>query len=590
MTSREESVLAARDPSLVDENDWEEFSLAEVKVLIPGKWRYANLINASPDNPVQVTGCLEEVEEAQEKLVIDEDYISKRIVIDNVTHYAYGQHADGEVGIWVAGRAGWFSITPARGYRPMFNEMVEAIDLLYFLADRLQSKRRKQKTLNPSVEYLCEEYVIHTHGICEDADDSLEVIHKHCAFLLSRMLKGEEGVEWTKTDLFKHLCENFPEEYDRAQDMLNPKSEDQEDEDDDNGSEDNEANGIHNAHDEMTDAPTFSSDEASIFRTQAEAIYQVIMDLKEAGHLAKRQLNLELVASNLLSGYDIDSVEHAHDLIAARAGFLVEMMDHAKTSNFDWSRKVIYRELKAVSKQTKNHIQHIALTPLRPRIADSEDSSSEESEHEVHPRARKRRVRKSVLRPKSAISAKQIGKRTRSSITANEGDPSDESQEEDVNELDTPSKVRGHEFVRDPLSTRAKRRTRSILSNSGIPSPQKTPLHEILQITNVATPPTEHETSDEMDTIDLEGYPPDTWICQVQGCGKVVLKSGSKRGKDLIQDHALAHADDTQTKLDLVLAEQRLNVGLPVGNLISLIRDSATSTGLSNMTAQHTEG
>ena len=39
----------------------------------------------------------------------------------------------------------------------MFNEIVEAIDLLYFLADRHQKKRRKRKDWSPSVEYLCDE-------------------------------------------------------------------------------------------------------------------------------------------------------------------------------------------------------------------------------------------------------------------------------------------------------------------------------------------------------------------------------------------------------------------------------------------------
>lgn len=24
------------------------------------------------------------------------------------------------------------------------------------------------------------------------------------------MIKGEEGVQWTKTNLFEHLCEKFP--------------------------------------------------------------------------------------------------------------------------------------------------------------------------------------------------------------------------------------------------------------------------------------------------------------------------------------------------------------------------------------------
>jgi hypothetical protein len=76
MTSREDSVLAARDPSLTDENDWEEFSLSEVRILVPGKSRYANLLTATPENPVQVTGCLDEVEEEQEKLGVYYTYIN----------------------------------------------------------------------------------------------------------------------------------------------------------------------------------------------------------------------------------------------------------------------------------------------------------------------------------------------------------------------------------------------------------------------------------------------------------------------------------------------------------------------------------
>lgn len=70
MTSREDTILAPRDESLTDENDWEEFSLSEARVLIPGKSRFANLLSASDDNPVQVTGCLDEVEEEQESLGI----------------------------------------------------------------------------------------------------------------------------------------------------------------------------------------------------------------------------------------------------------------------------------------------------------------------------------------------------------------------------------------------------------------------------------------------------------------------------------------------------------------------------------------
>lgn len=59
MTAREETVLPPIDPSITDENDWWEFTLYDVKVLRPGKMLYANLLEASDENPVQVIGCLE---------------------------------------------------------------------------------------------------------------------------------------------------------------------------------------------------------------------------------------------------------------------------------------------------------------------------------------------------------------------------------------------------------------------------------------------------------------------------------------------------------------------------------------------------
>jgi hypothetical protein len=67
MTAREETVLPPIDPSITDENDWWEFNLTEVKVLRPGKMLYANLLDASEDNPVQVIGCLE-LKKNQERL------------------------------------------------------------------------------------------------------------------------------------------------------------------------------------------------------------------------------------------------------------------------------------------------------------------------------------------------------------------------------------------------------------------------------------------------------------------------------------------------------------------------------------------
>lgn len=68
MTSREETVLAPTDSSIADENDWWEFGLTDVKVLKPGKMLYANLLDATEQNPVQVIGCLEPLRGDQEHL------------------------------------------------------------------------------------------------------------------------------------------------------------------------------------------------------------------------------------------------------------------------------------------------------------------------------------------------------------------------------------------------------------------------------------------------------------------------------------------------------------------------------------------
>ncbi|KAL3464179.1 hypothetical protein BJX64DRAFT_255092 [Aspergillus heterothallicus] len=456
----------------------------------------------------------------------------------------------------------------------MFNEVVEAIDLLYFLTDRHKPKGRKKRNWNPSLEYLCDEYVLHTHGICEDGDDSAEVFYKHHSFLLSRMMKGEEEVNWAETSIFAHLCEKFPDDYEELRAQKESKEAETEEEDE-NEEDDDEAEDEDKDEDEdeemETRAPT--PDANTVSNAQAESIYQVILDLKEAGHLAKRQLNLELVTSTLMARFVIDSTQYAQNLISSTAAAILESMNEAKTTNFDWSKKVIYRELKNASKKSK--LENVASTPLRPRITEEDISSDEESDRE-QPRQRRPRHRKSVLRPKSQIATKKTGKRTRSA--AADYDMSDDDNQDAMDEFETPSKVRGHDLVRDPLSTRAKRRTRSILSDTeSTPIIERTPLQETLQSRNTSVSAAEHLP--DLGTSHDNDLPADTWICQVPGCGKIIPKCTSKRGKDMIQDHSLAHADDTMAKVDLVIAEQKLNYGLRVDNLLSRIRDMGALEG-----------
>ena len=277
-------------------------------------------------------------------------------------------------------------------------------------------------------------------------------------------------------------------------------------------------------------------------------------------------MNIDLIAATIQSRYEVDSVEYARDLVAARASMLVEMMDEAKTSSFDWSRKAIYRELKAITMIDNN----IKIIPLRRRALEEDESSDHQSGREDQPRVRKRRARMSLLRPKlSSVSAKKAGKHTRS---MDEDDTSEES--EPAPEPRTPSKVHGHEFVRVPPSASVRESVQPTFPDPGSISLRKTPLQETQQTGNIS--PSTLQGEADMGHLGADNLPSDTWKCSVQGCGKTVTRASSKRSKELISDHSLAHAEDTQAKLDLVFAEHRLNINIGIDHLVSRIRETGT--------------
>ena len=79
-------------------------------------------------------------------LVLHNSYArSPSIQIDHVTQFAYGETDDHEIVIWIAGKAGWYQIEPARSYKSIFADMLEAVRVLYFLADYYQDGVPKGK-------------------------------------------------------------------------------------------------------------------------------------------------------------------------------------------------------------------------------------------------------------------------------------------------------------------------------------------------------------------------------------------------------------------------------------------------------------
>jgi hypothetical protein len=65
------------------------------------------------------------------------------IEICDVTRYSYGQTEDGDIIIWALGQAGWFELRPARAYKEFFQDMVQAVEILYFMSDIYNEPRKK---------------------------------------------------------------------------------------------------------------------------------------------------------------------------------------------------------------------------------------------------------------------------------------------------------------------------------------------------------------------------------------------------------------------------------------------------------------
>ena len=68
MTTREEVVLAPKDPRVEDDNAWPEFRLREVTVYEPDGLSLISLLTASNQSGLLVRGVLSDIDDDQERL------------------------------------------------------------------------------------------------------------------------------------------------------------------------------------------------------------------------------------------------------------------------------------------------------------------------------------------------------------------------------------------------------------------------------------------------------------------------------------------------------------------------------------------
>lgn len=232
---------------------------------------------------------------------------------------------------------------------------------------------------------------------------------------------------------------------------------------------------------------------------------------------------------------------------------------------------MIHRELTHAATQSEP-LPPALNTPLQPL----DDSSDDEQ---------LARTQKSVLRPKIAsVSKKLIGKRNRNGDNQQDAEPEgDEADKEDdpdaMSDVETPSKTRGHELIRTPISS-ARPRTRSILakSNNGpAASLLKTMLRQKSKAPSNSKPSESNQTPEggaiipPLPPIDSnETLESEVWNCRMAGCSKSITSKGDERKKE-IESHAGEHDWETQMRVELVETEQRMHSVLPVTNLMQYL-------------------
>ncbi|KIW03830.1 uncharacterized protein PV09_05129 [Verruconis gallopava] len=194
-------VLRRKASNLADENDWPQFDVLDAEVR-DGNGKLTSLFLASPDNQMALIGQLVTKRANPHVLPTHKGKARIPIAVNNITHFAFGVFDSGAYAIWAAGEAGWYTIQPSKAYENVFKEMVEALDVLYFLVEAHEGPNR------PTYTDLFRSYA-KAKDIAEI--EAMRKIYSHKAFLASRMVKGEEGIKWGQTSFYQHLRKSWPD-------------------------------------------------------------------------------------------------------------------------------------------------------------------------------------------------------------------------------------------------------------------------------------------------------------------------------------------------------------------------------------------
>lgn len=203
-TTHEDLVLKPKDPSITDSNAWIEYPITHVEVTDPETGNLTSLLTANVTKPLAIIGKLDRLPDDLLQYIFPNAPYPCNLQITNVRTFSYGQYEEGTLALWAAGNAGWFELKPSRRYKEIWADMLEAVEVLYFLTDAHRELKKKQISML-TVQTLLERYAEDPKHGCNNIQGAEDVIRKHRAFLLAEMVKETEGIAWSKTQIFKRV-------------------------------------------------------------------------------------------------------------------------------------------------------------------------------------------------------------------------------------------------------------------------------------------------------------------------------------------------------------------------------------------------
>ncbi|KAF2490126.1 hypothetical protein BU16DRAFT_586218 [Lophium mytilinum] len=603
MAVPELDILKPVDPSISNPDDYELFTLSNAQVCNPKTGKPANLLDAYADNPVTVEGKLDPPPREQQKYLVNRPY-RKAVTVEvrNVTRFAWGQTLKTkEIMIWALGSSGWLEIRPSRVYRDTYQEMVEAIEILYFAAD-IYSQPRKRGG-GPSAELIFQEYAEEPRFQCHSKEEASETFYSHRSFLMEAMLKRSEGIGWSNTPLYQHLKARFPADFQAVRDKISEK---------------NDAASKKQSKVKTSGATTSSSSAQPPKKTaskkenlpsvpkkddnwwEATAIWELMQKAFAQGHLKPGEVTVSSIAKEVVQKYEIESEGQAGHYLQAHGSNLRYIMQHPRRKTMlHFVHEPIFEELESntLPAATIRIASQLVLIPRKvPLDQDSsEDEASDQSSSSSSDDGtrRHRHSHKGGLRPKGSKIAGKGNKGKKGKTTApipiiNEPGEGD-SEDGEPMELDSYSPTKRKGSVNETL---ANPRKRAASESNDLNSPPSSPSSSTTEAVSDPLPlrwrssnansvkSTSPAFLPSIISSPLPSYasngPGDSFMCTFDGCTHKVYGASTETGKTLIKEHFQEHASRRQERLEIVISEEQRS-RLPVSNLIKRIREMTES-------------